>query len=211
MIKIVPSFQAIFDDFELDLPRITIHLINICIFIANYWYLIAFGVLLFMFVLGARRLRDFFRRTLSPRFVPPLASLHSAELMDMLGIVIKHGRPLAGALSTLARYHFDPLVRRKLLFVRNEVEQGADPWESLATTKLITGKEAKAITSATSPNTRAWSLHHLAQLRYDHVNGKFLALRGALEIVPIIVMGAVVMFVAVALLLPLFHLVECLV
>ena len=40
MIKIVPSFQAIFDDFELDLPVMTIYLIALSQWCVNYWYLI---------------------------------------------------------------------------------------------------------------------------------------------------------------------------
>ena len=40
MIKIVPSFQAIFDDFDLDLPDMTIYLIALSRWCVNYWYLI---------------------------------------------------------------------------------------------------------------------------------------------------------------------------
>jgi type IV pilus assembly protein PilC len=40
MIKIVPSFQAIFDDFELDLPAMTVYLIAFSQWCVNYWYLI---------------------------------------------------------------------------------------------------------------------------------------------------------------------------
>lgn len=40
MIKIVPSFQAIFDDFDLDLPAMTVYLIAFSQWCVNYWYLI---------------------------------------------------------------------------------------------------------------------------------------------------------------------------
>ncbi len=40
MIKIVPSFQAIFDDFDLDLPVMTVYLIAFSNWCVNYWYLI---------------------------------------------------------------------------------------------------------------------------------------------------------------------------
>lgn len=40
MIKIVPSFQAIFDDFDLDLPVMTVYLIAFSQWCVNYWYLI---------------------------------------------------------------------------------------------------------------------------------------------------------------------------
>ena len=40
MIKIVPSFQSIFEDFDLDLPVLTVYLINVANWCQEYWYLI---------------------------------------------------------------------------------------------------------------------------------------------------------------------------
>jgi type IV pilus assembly protein PilC len=40
MIKIVPSFQSIFEDFDLELPVLTVYLINVANWCQNYWYLI---------------------------------------------------------------------------------------------------------------------------------------------------------------------------
>ena len=40
MLKIVPAFKTIFDDFELDLPAPTLMLINISNWVVNWWFLI---------------------------------------------------------------------------------------------------------------------------------------------------------------------------
>ncbi|OHB74914.1 MAG: type II secretion protein F, partial [Planctomycetes bacterium RBG_16_64_10] len=40
MIKIVPAFQDIFDDFDLELPVLTVMLMNISYFLVHYWYLV---------------------------------------------------------------------------------------------------------------------------------------------------------------------------
>ncbi|HMP05783.1 MAG TPA: type II secretion system F family protein [Lacipirellulaceae bacterium] len=40
MIKIVPSFEAIFEDFDLELPVLTVYLINVANWCKEYWYLI---------------------------------------------------------------------------------------------------------------------------------------------------------------------------
>jgi type IV pilus assembly protein PilC len=40
MIKIVPAFEAIFNDFELDLPVMTVMLVNISQALVKYWYLV---------------------------------------------------------------------------------------------------------------------------------------------------------------------------
>lgn len=208
MVKIVPSFQAIFDDFELDLPRITLWLIESSEFFINYWYLFAL-VLIGIFVLGGSHAsRSFFSRTLFSRVIPPVASLRSAEMMDLLSVSVAAGRPVAGALSTMARYHTYPVIRRKLLFVFNEVEQGADPWESMVATRLINAKESAAIVSATSQESRAWTMNRLAQLRRERFTTKVDAFGNLLQTAATLCLGAIVLFVGVALLLPLFDLVN---
>jgi hypothetical protein len=70
--------------------------------------------------------------------------------------------PVPGALSTLARYHFDPTVRNKLLFVRNEVEQGANVWQSMSSVDLLTEPEVRAMAIAERVDNRPWTLIQLA-------------------------------------------------
>ena len=77
MIQIVPSFQAIFNDFELELPSLTIFLISISNFAVNYWFLIALVLLAVVWVFRAETSRRFFRRVLSSRVVPTVVALRS--------------------------------------------------------------------------------------------------------------------------------------
>ena len=86
------------------------------------------------------------------KYFGPMRDWRSAEVLQRLGAVTAGGRPLPSALSTLARYHFDPAIRHKLLFARNEVEQGADLWQSLATVRLVNPAEATVMEVA----TRSW-------------------------------------------------------
>lgn len=206
MIKIVPSFMSIFDDFDLDLPQITIRLIEISEFLVHYWYVVFFVIIGVLVLLSSRTLKNLFRRVLFPRLIPPVASLRSSELLDLLSVTVAAGRPLAGALSTLARYHLDPQVRRKLLFVFNEVEQGANPWKRMVSTRLLNAKEAAAIETATTPQSRAWTMNRLAGLRRDRFAAKVDAFGNLLQTGVTLCFGAVVLFVGVALLLPLFDL-----
>jgi type IV pilus assembly protein PilC len=56
MIKIVPVFQAIFEDFEIDLPAPTQVLITISYFCVNYWFLIpGIPILVWLFVKVIRK------------------------------------------------------------------------------------------------------------------------------------------------------------
>lgn len=208
LIKIVPSFAAIFDDFDLELPRPMILLIYVSRVAVDYWYVILLVLLGLAWLVRSERSRRFFRRHVLSRFLPPIARLRAADLLDLLSVTVSAGRPLSGALSTLARYHFDTFVRGKLLFVRNEVEQGADAWNSMATARLLTPAEARALESSPSGESRAWSMRELAQVKRSHVARRIELYVSILQPVLILLLGGLVLFVAVACLSPLFNLVS---
>ncbi|MDZ4659202.1 MAG: type II secretion system F family protein [Bythopirellula sp.] len=210
MIKIIPSFQAIFDDFEMDLPRALVVLIVICSWVEKYWFLIAIPLLAVLWLWKSERSRRFFRRTVSSRLIRPIAQLRSADLLSLLSVNARAGRPLAGAMSTLARYHFDAKIRQKLLFVRNEMEQGVDAWNSMATARLLTPQEARALASSTTTDSRAWTMDRLADLRRGRVERRLDLYLSLLQPAVTLLMAAAVLFVAVACLSPLFGMVEAL-
>lgn len=210
LIKIIPSFQAIFDDFELDLPRITVLMIAISQLLVDYWFLIAIPLLVIVWLIKSQTSRRFFSRNISSRILRPIAQLRVANVLGLLAVNSRAGRPLAGSLSTLARYHFDPKIRHKLLFVRNEMEQGFDPWESMAAARLITEQEATALAKANSAETRAWTMDRLADLKRSKVESRIDFFITLLQPAVTLLVAAVVLFVAVASLIPVFKLTESL-
>ncbi len=100
-------------------------------------------------------------------------SSRSAELLRLLSLSVDAGRPISGSLSILGRYHFDSLVRRRLLFARNEVELGADPWQCLHDAKFLNKKEAEAIRLSPDNHFQAWTLRQLAEARENAVADRF--------------------------------------
>jgi type II secretory pathway component PulF len=109
--------------------------------------------------------RQYLRRTFATKLSRPMAELRNGALLKLLSHAESGGRPLVGSLSTLAKYHFDSKLRQQLLVSRNEVEQGAEVWPSLASVKLITKEQSKALNAAPSSQVRAWALRQLANLR----------------------------------------------
>ena len=206
MIKIIPSFQAIFDDFDLDLPRLTILMIAISNWVVDSWFIIAIPLLVMLWLWKSERSRRFFRRRISSRLIRPIAQLRSADLLSLLSVNARAGRPLSGAMSTLARYHFDTKIRHKLLFVRNEMEQGADAWNSMATARLLTPEEARALASSTTTDSRAWAMDRLADLRRSRVERRLDLYLSLLQPAVTLSLAAAVLFIALACLSPLFEL-----
>lgn len=206
LMRIMPDLQAIFNDFELDLPESTQNLIFISDLWARYWYVSALLVLLLASPIVVQPLRRFFRRKISSRILRPVAQLRSANLLNLLAVNSSAGRPMAGAISTLARYHFDDRIRQKLLFVRNEIEQGANVWQSMATTRLISPQEALALQKSTSSDTRSWTMNRLVDLKRSAVERRLDLMITLVQPVVILLLAATVLGVAIACLSPLFDL-----
>ena len=210
MISIMPSFQKIFDDFGLSLGEPTNLLIRISETVVNYGVLIVLGLLLVLWLFKSEISRRFFRRQVLSRLLRPVGQLRSADLLQLLAIAQQAGRPLTGALSTLARYHYDSKLRQQLLLVRNEVEQGAELWNSMVASRLILPAEARALSSAAPTNSLEWTMLHLAKWRRKRVARRFDIYIDVLQPIVVLLMAAVVLFTALGTLLPLFDLVNSL-
>jgi type II secretory pathway component PulF len=163
MIKIVPALNQIFEEFEIEAPESLQYSVRFTNVLSDYWYLFALAFLALWLVLftswPGRRLR----MRLTSQFYRPARELRFASVLQSLSVATKAGRPIAGALSTLARYHFDPILRNQLLFIRNELDHGADVWQSMGNLGLLTIPEVRALESSEQMGDRAWVLQQLAQ------------------------------------------------
>lgn len=107
----------------------------------------------------SQTIRSWLVRVLGIRVSSP-EQQHSA-LLGILANVVEHGRPMAGALSTLAKYHPSTKIRASLLIARNEIEQGSEAWESLKSVGLLSEAQTTAIEGQSKEN-QAWILRSLA-------------------------------------------------
>ena len=198
MALIAPTFKKMFDEFGINLPTPLQTLIAICDGFANY---AALWMLLGIVVVGlfwSSAVRRFFRRKLAPMFMQPIAQMRRAELLKLLAIGVDSGRPLAGSLSTLARYHFDSRVRQRLLFARNEIEQGVETWQGLTEAELLTSQQSVAVSTAPTNEIRAWILRRLAAGMQVAAQQRTSIGFALLQPVVILAFGAVVMFIFVS-------------
>jgi type II secretory pathway component PulF len=203
MIKIVPAFYSIMSDFDMSAPWILQTLVSITNFISTYLFLPFLLLLALAWFLSAGPPKWYVRRILSARILKPVAPLRSADLLELLALATRAGRPLAGALSTLARYHYDTPIRHKLLFVRNEVEQGANLWQSLKTVRLITPAETRVLTLDSPIGAPDWTMEQLAQAKRTRVASRIETLFDWLEPACIVLLASAVLLIALALMLSL--------
>jgi len=208
MTKIIPSFQAILDDFSLDITEPLKLLIGVSNAVVQLGPIIPLALLFCWWLVKSELPQRFFRRRVLSRLFKPITQLRTANILRLLAIAQQAGRPLPGSLSTLARYHYDSMIRNKLLFARNEVEQGTEIWSSLAKTGLLASAESRALESSAAANSTAWTLQHLADWKRNHVARRFDIYIELLMPVVIVLMALVVLFTALATLTPLFKMIN---
>ena len=209
-LKVIPVFRKMLSEFGIAPPQILAWADQSMSVFAAFWWLGALLIVALLWCLFNTRSGRFLRHAVFSRWLQPLRELRAADVLQKLGIAATAGRPIPGALSTLARYHFDPTIRHQLLFVRNEVEQGADVWHSLTTVGLLTPPEMRLLESAERVGNQPWALQQL-------VGGKRRRSRRRLEqlsalVLPMLVglLGLVVLIYGLVVFLPLTGLIESL-
>ena len=171
---IVPTLESMIEDFGLDYSSPELWQLHTLVgwgkHLSNHWPAWLLGVCGIAFLVGSSWSRRIGRRSIATRWLKNVAQARSAELLRLLSFAVEAGRPLPASLSTLARYHFDKNTRQSLLVARNEVEQGADVWNSLAQARLLTASESHALANSSSNQSRAWAMRQLANWKRDQVS-----------------------------------------
>ena len=200
LLRIWPTFQQIMQDFGLErLPAAFQGLIYIGRFFADYWGLVVGVILLLAWILRTEKLRRSLRRNL----IRPWFDTRSAEVLQSLSVVTKEGRPIPGAISTLARYHHDPTLRRQLLFVRNEIEHGADVWNTLQTVSLLTPAEVVLMEASEIVGNRAWAMEQLATSKRRQIRRRLEWLDKLVSPVAVLGLGGAVFAMCLGVFVPL--------
>jgi general secretion pathway protein F len=207
-IKIIPDINAILEDFDLPQPRPLTWSVRLALLMERFWWLAALVLLVLLWSAFSAWPGRFFRDAVVGRWFRSLRELRAADVLAKLSLAATAGRPISGALSTLARYHFDPLMRHKLLLARNEVEQGADVWQTLAAAGMLTPPEERLLSMADRFGNRAWTLRQLAEGKKRRTR-RWLGWVSELALPALVfLLGAFVLFQALSLFVPLARIVS---
>jgi type II secretory pathway component PulF len=197
MVFIVPMLVSVYAGFgSAQTPPWPFRLlVASCDYLVDYWPLWILLAMIAAWIVWSPYSRRFFRRAVAARWIRDIAQARSAELLRLLSMAVEAGRPLPGALSTLARYHFDWSFRQKLLFARNEVEQGADVWASLVEARLLTPQESHVLAQSSSDRSRIWTMRRLADWKQEQLARRSEALAAFIEPGLTLIFAAVVLLI----------------
>jgi type II secretory pathway component PulF len=209
MIKIVPAYEKIFKDFGTHLPPITIHLMGVSRWFLNYWY-VGFPLYVIFLVLCGYSLMKY----LGVAFfeLPGVGWLmrrkHTAAIMDSLAMTVEQRRTIDAGVRTLSQTYPSGSVRVKLSLALAEILSGA-PWgESLRRRGLIRQSDAAVLLAAERAGNLSWALRELADSNRRRLTNRLSVLVQTMFPPVVLCFGAMVMFIVVALFMPLIALIR---
>ena len=209
MLKIVPPFEQMFSEFGMQLPTMTRWLIGVSHVSVNYWFLLFPFYLLGPALLFYLPIRYFGWTDWDLSGMGRLTRrLDSAEILDTLALVARQQQPLHQGIAALAHSYPKERIRLRLSQAATDIMLGSDWCESLRRHDLIRQPELAILQAAQRVGNLSWALAEMA----DSVRRRFAyrvqAVAQMLFPPIVILMGLVVLFIVVALFLPLVALIS---
>jgi len=210
--SVVPKIVGVFENMGGELPALTRGLIATSDFLRNHWFLLIVGVSAVIYGLWwllqqdgpKRRYHNMLLRT-------PIAGrltrgINTARFTRTLSILAGSGVPILDALKIAAEVVENLPMRDAVNEAAVRVREGAAISRSLAASKLFPPMMIHLISSGEAGGRLEEMLGRSATNQEREVNGLIATLLGILQPLLIVMMGAVVMTIVLAILLPIFEL-----
>ena len=212
---IIPVFKKMFDDLGGKLPALTQFMIDLSNAGRSHWYLFLLGGAAFVFGFkkwkgskAGRKQWDTFKLHFPMQIGDIVRKIAVARFTRTLGTLTASGVPILQALDITARTAGNRVISDPMERVVERVKEGeplAPPLASLGvfpmmvTQMVAVGEETGALDTM---------LHKIADFYDDEISAKLKALTSILEPLMMIVIGAIVGVVVIAMYLPLFSVIK---
>jgi type II secretory pathway component PulF len=209
MIKIVPEFEKIFEEFDVSLPRIT----QIAVFVSQL-FTRYFGapivmalslVFLGTIIVSLCYLADI--PVLRPWIELVFRGRTTAHVLRILAVATEQRQPLASALNWLAHVYPSAALRSRLREAANQVNSGADWRDALADARIVNVAEQGLLKAAERAGNLPWALRQIAKRRDKRAIYRWATTLQIGYPLAILLLGAFVAFYVIALFVPLVHLI----
>jgi general secretion pathway protein F len=209
---VIPNITNIFSEMRQTLPGITVFLIVVSGFLKTFWWIMA--LVLLAAVVGlryavqhtgqGRRLWDRFKLR-----VPLLGGLNRkiavARFSRTLGTLLQSGVPLLSALEIVKNVVNNGVLAGQIDEAAKAVEEGQSLSSPLARNDFFPPIAVEMLTVGEQSGNMETMLFRIADAYEKEVEANVLLVTSLLEPAMILVMGAVVGFIVVSILLPIFE------
>lgn len=207
MYFIIPKYKAIFADFGIELPAVTLGFIRACetwlpIIVLLAPFSVVFAVALLRFDhSGWRNVRA----RLFRRWYP---SYDASPILRHLSRMIRLGKTLPDSLLAIANSYHRRTVAEAIAQVSVEVEAGEDCWKGLLQRGFISRRDLALIEAAQRNGNLPWALQEIADLREKRYLFRVDTTCQLFRPVPVLAVSLVVGWICLAMFLPLVKLVN---
>ncbi|MCJ7778196.1 MAG: type II secretion system F family protein [Sedimentisphaerales bacterium] len=208
---VVPSITAIFLEMNRELPWPTVLLINTCNFIKTYFVLIVVLIFMVFFAVAAwtktkegRLLADRFKLKL-PLFGGLFLKLEIARLSRTLALLLSSGIPILSALEIVKGVIRNSYIVSALGLVKDLVSKGDDIAGSIRKTGLFPPIVVHVLGTCQMSGNVEDGLFDIADMYDSEVELTAKMLTTLLEPAVLILTGAIIGFIVLAVLLPIFE------
>lgn len=214
MYFIIPKFKKIFLDFGVDLPAITILLMSISDTVVNYWYLIPaipLGLFLFIKIVKKNRTGAYIIDRISLK-IPILGKIFQktviARTSRTLGTLIASGVPILEALIIARDTAGNAVFARAFDSIYTAIREGETIAVPLKQTRIVDDMVVNMVDVGEETGALDEMLYKVADVYEEEVEVLVEALINLLEPLMVVVLGAIVGFIVIALFMPLIKLIS---
>ncbi|MFK7765728.1 MAG: hypothetical protein AB8B55_00700 [Mariniblastus sp.] len=165
MLKIVPEFQKMFEEFGIELPAVFKLLLSIADTFATYWFVFTLLLLAGMIYL-AYNLIGVVNTWASDRWNLPNFS-KSVRSKRILALVSPIGDSMPTSLKRSKQMFAAQRWYKPFSSANQRIDDGLDPWKSLAKEGIVKSSEVSALEMCTTNETEGWILRWNAESQND--------------------------------------------
>ncbi len=212
LIKVVPTFAAMFRESNVELPALTAFIIAVSDFVKAHITAILIGLVVFIvafrFLLRVEKVRyywDAFKLR-----IPLIGSLFRkvamARFARTLATMIKSGVSILESIDNVARTSGNKIIEDALMTIKHEVAEGALLSEALSKTQIFPPMLLEMVSAGEKTGNLDTMLDKIADFFEEEVDAAVNALTSIMEPIMLIVIGGMVGVIVIALYLPIFKL-----
>lgn len=210
MLKIVPVFARMFEEFALELPVVTQLCITMSEAIIVYWPVFLLPIYVFG---GSALLRRFFGYLgLSPWIMSIFGvwhlRQHSSLVMRSLALAVRQQRPIASMVWLLAQHYPRSGIRRRIETAANAINHGQHWSTALRRLKLLRRSDEAVLLAAERSGNLQWALQEMADSNVRSLTYRLRIVANVLFPLVLFVFGLVIGFVVISLFMPLVSLIQ---
>jgi len=212
MYYIIPKFKAIFNDFGVELPAMTVALITVSDNVVNYWFLIPvipLSMVIFYKLIKKNKTGAYIVDRVLLK-IPLLGMIISkstvARTCRTLGTLIASGVPILEALSIARDTAGNEVFRKAFEHIHSSIREGESMAVPLRETRIVDDLVVNMVDVGEETGALDNMLYKVADVYDEEVSVLVEGLINMLEPLMVVVLGLIVGFIVIALFMPLVKL-----